>query len=254
MQKFVPDQYVTQSFWREIRRVGAWTLKFLGICLASLFFLSIIYGFVRGVADQKVFHWMPLELIMLSVDPSVLGQDLMAYGMVYLQSWKEAFSTPFFLIYVLAIVGVMLLFLRVTFGQILAFTSVESTFRFSYEVTKRHTLLLLRVYLLGMLLFAGVGAALHPVYTLIFDEDVRVEQVDTFFSVAKDPIETQEIEEMPIKKERTEALKKQSLGHLILLAALQTFFEVFAAQLVLLSLIVIYQKLIVLQRIKSDIQ
>lgn len=246
VQKFLPAPYLKQSFWKEIRRIMAWSIKFTALFFVGLVYLAIIHGFIVVATGLPVPTWMPLEW--MSVVLGMPGQELMEYGLDYLKTWKEAFLTPYLLIEGVGTVGILLLYLRVSFGQILAFTSEKSTFGFSYDLTRKKTFLLLRIYLMAMMIFTGIGFALHPVYTLVSENGTYGQKIEESteqspFGLEQETKDALELVIMPIKAEGMESRKDKSLWDLSLSGILEAFFMWLMEILSVLGLIVLYQRI-----------
>jgi hypothetical protein len=159
VERFLPEIYTQQSLGRCFRRAGAWFLKILG-CGAVIFF---------------IFHWLSYDFNTLSlISPDGFGENLLEQGVDYFKSWHQIQLQwgIVFEVFLAMASGVFLL--RVIFGNFLAFTSKPSTLKYAWSITKEHAVLLGKLYLSTVVLFAAAGMVGYLIHHTLLHIDNRI--------------------------------------------------------------------------------
>ena len=157
-QKLLPEIYLQQSFARQCKRLFAWVMKYLVLLGCFFVVLQIISGVLFPEKTDFTEPRFEIEqTITMIADPSFAGDDFVEKGASYIKSWQSInWQWPHGILVVLGILGALAI-MRIGLGQVLAFTNKSSEFGDSWNWTRGHSMLMLKVYGLMFLVFTGLG-------------------------------------------------------------------------------------------------
>ena len=157
-QKLLPEIHLQQSFARQCKRLFAWVMKYLVLLGTFFVVLQIISGLLFPEKTDFTEPRFEIEqTINMVVGPSFAGDDFIDKGASYIKSWQSMnWQWLHGILVVLGILGALAI-MRIGLGHILAFTNKSSEFGDSWNWTRGHSMLMLKVYGLMFLVFTCLG-------------------------------------------------------------------------------------------------
>ncbi|MAP23978.1 MAG: hypothetical protein CMM87_00375 [Rickettsiales bacterium] len=157
-QKTLSEIYLQQSFARQCKRLFAWVMKYLVLLGCFFVVLQIISGVLFPGKNHFIEPRFEIgQTIQMIADPSFAGDDFVEKGTSYIKSWQSInWQWPHGILVVLWLLGALVI-MRIGLGQILAFTNKSSEFGDSWNWTRGHSMLMLKIYGLMFLVFTGLG-------------------------------------------------------------------------------------------------